>query len=210
MAAGSRFRPLPWRWRVKPAAPAAFAYTNRRGDTYYLHEGKTKTGKPRYFFAKTVREGALTKMPEGFEVSESINGVVSARRKRLGEPTVPDEDLDVVQAAVKRQRRLQDHEVRVVGGAIVVFEPDTCREELRHLESVLGGPLPRSFIKDRMKKTRFAPVMKFEPDGKGYAVFRMTCRGEGDWSWPLTAGALKKLATKHVRHIGTDEVFELI
>lgn len=60
-----------------PAKPRALAYTNR--DTFFLHEGKTKTGKPRYFFAKTIREGAITEMPAGFEVTESVSAVVSVR-----------------------------------------------------------------------------------------------------------------------------------
>jgi len=59
--------------------PRTLSYTNRLGVTFYLHEGKTKTGKPRYFVAKTPREGALAAMPEGYEFSESINAVVSVR-----------------------------------------------------------------------------------------------------------------------------------
>ena len=48
---------------VEPGASAALAYTNRKGDTYYLHGGKTKTGKPRYFFAKAAGSGSLSEMP---------------------------------------------------------------------------------------------------------------------------------------------------
>jgi hypothetical protein len=33
-----------------------FTYTNRRGDTYYLCQSTTKTGKPRYVFAREQRE----------------------------------------------------------------------------------------------------------------------------------------------------------
>jgi hypothetical protein len=45
---------------VKPAAEATTALTheNRMGVRFYLHEGRTKTGKARYFFARTVRDGA--------------------------------------------------------------------------------------------------------------------------------------------------------
>ena len=52
------------------------SYTNRRGDRYYLHAGRTKTGKLRYFVAKTAAEGGLDTMPEEEEFPESINGVV--------------------------------------------------------------------------------------------------------------------------------------
>ena len=58
----------------------ALSYTNRLGATFYLHDGQTKTGKPRYFVAKTIREGALAVMPEGYEFSESINGACRSER----------------------------------------------------------------------------------------------------------------------------------
>ncbi len=71
----------------------ALSHTNRMGATFYLHGGKTKTGKPRYFVAKTIREGALFAMPDGFEFAESINAVVSVRRLIKGMPKIPDTHL---------------------------------------------------------------------------------------------------------------------
>ena len=193
---------------VKPGEPAALSYTNRKGDTYYLHEGKTKTGKPRYFFAKTVREGALCKMPTGFEVSESINAVVSVRRKRDGKPAVPDADVEVVRAAVKRNRRLLDYKVRVVGRAIVIFEPDRRRADMQG--ATFGLQLPQSYIDKVMKQTQYSPVMRFEQQGNDYTVFRMTYRGMGGWSYPLDDGPLPAMVSKYVRHIGTDRFFDLM
>jgi hypothetical protein len=42
----------------------------------------TKSGKEYklYFFAKTVREGALEAVPEGYKVSESKNGLPLLKR----------------------------------------------------------------------------------------------------------------------------------
>jgi hypothetical protein len=93
---------------VRPAAeePRAFSYDNCRGDRYYLHAGKTKTGKARYFFARDIRDGALAEMPQGFEVAESINGVVSVRRKKVGEVSIPPRDLALVESAISRYRHL--------------------------------------------------------------------------------------------------------
>ena len=42
----------------------AIEYVNRRGDTYYLHQGKTKTGKPTYFFSRK-KEGTLAEAIPG-------------------------------------------------------------------------------------------------------------------------------------------------
>ena len=83
-----------------PADTEVLAFTNRRGAAYYLHEGKTKTGKARYFAAKTTRRGALSAMPVGYEISESINGVVSVGRVDASAPKIPDADLAMPAAAV--------------------------------------------------------------------------------------------------------------
>ncbi len=57
----------------------AFNYTNSRGNTYYLHgrETELRNGQKRviYFFAKDQREGTLDALPEGYEVSETANGL---------------------------------------------------------------------------------------------------------------------------------------
>lgn len=51
----------------------AYAYTNSRGRTYYLHGRTTmlKSGKEQtiYFFAKEVKEGSLEAVPAGYVVS---------------------------------------------------------------------------------------------------------------------------------------------
>jgi hypothetical protein len=180
------------------------------GDTYYLHQGKTKTGKPRYFFAKTICEGAITEMPEGFEVSESVNAVVSVRRKRKDGAQVPAADLEVVRETMQRLGHLRDCVVRADGKAIVIYQPYPRREQLEGRDFGFGRRLPASYIEDRMKKAQLSPVMKFEREGDEYAVYRMTYRGEGGWSYPLGAGTLGALVKKYVRHIGTDEFFELM
>jgi len=173
--------------KTGPTDSQALSYTNRRGATFYLHEGKTKTGKPRYFTSKTVREGALSAMPEDYEFTESINNVVSVRRVSTSKAAskIPDTDLAMVRAELARHQHLGLHQVEVVKGEIVVFEP---------------------------QHRRYDPVMKFMPaeEPGHYSVHRMTYRGDGGWSWPLTIGPLRKLVTKYIKHLGTEEFFELM
>ncbi len=200
---------------VKPAPEAnhALTYTNRMGVRYYLHEGRTKTGKPKYFFAKTTRNGALAEMPKGFGVSESINGIVSVKRRKPGEVTAPPEDVMVVEDALARHERLRWYKVRAVARAIVIYEPYPTPEALRELHesySLLSRPAStRRYIEDRMKKATYSSVMKFERDGEGYAAYRMTYRGDGGWSWPLNTGTLQTLTKKLVPTLGTERFFEL-
>ena len=62
----------------------AYAHTNSKGNTYYLHGRETtlKNGSTRtlYFFAKEVKDGALDAVPEGYVVSESKNGLPVLKR----------------------------------------------------------------------------------------------------------------------------------
>ena len=58
----------------------AYSYTNKKGDTYYLHgtERKTKSGGSYwlYYFAKEEKpEGGLDAVPDGYMVVENKNGL---------------------------------------------------------------------------------------------------------------------------------------
>ena len=53
----------------------AFSYTNKKGDKYYLHSKDVtlRGGRKQtiYFFAREIRDGALDKVPAGYEVVET-------------------------------------------------------------------------------------------------------------------------------------------
>ena len=51
-----------------------FTYTNRKGKTYILCQGTTKTGKPRYYFSPNPKDPVLDAIPEGYEIRENVNG----------------------------------------------------------------------------------------------------------------------------------------
>lgn len=61
----------------------AYGYTNSKGQTYYLHtrDVTLKNGRVQriYFFARDVRDGALSAVPAGYEVVET---------KRTGMPVL--------------------------------------------------------------------------------------------------------------------------
>jgi hypothetical protein len=64
----------------------AFSYTNSKDRTYILHSRVTtlRNGSKQtiYFFASDEKEGALNEVPEGYEVSESKNGLPVLKRKK--------------------------------------------------------------------------------------------------------------------------------
>jgi hypothetical protein len=61
----------------------AYSYTNSKGQAYYLHKRDVtlKNGRVQtiYFFARDVRDGAISAVPAGYEVVET---------KRTGMPVL--------------------------------------------------------------------------------------------------------------------------
>ena len=55
---------------------AAYSYTNKKGQQYFLHtkEVTLKNGRKQtiYFFAREEREGSLSEVPAGYTVVETI------------------------------------------------------------------------------------------------------------------------------------------
>ena len=66
----------------------AFAHTNSKGQTYFLHErmvqlqGNNKQQRI-FFFAKEAKDGALDAVPDGYEVKETeSSGMPVLKKKR--------------------------------------------------------------------------------------------------------------------------------
>jgi hypothetical protein len=190
---------------------SALTYTNRHGDRYYLHACRTRTGKLRYFVAKTSGEGTLDAMPEGYEFTESINGVVSVRCIDRRGPQAPEQHVELVRAEMGQHSHLRYYRAESVRGEIVIFEPSSGLILDTECASLCGIQGIESALDLPAARIRYAPIMKFAPCGAGcYSVHRMTYRGQGGWSWPLANGPLAKLAGRFVGKIGTNAFFDLI
>jgi hypothetical protein len=63
----------------------AYSYRNSKGNEYILHARETtlKNGTKQtiYFFAKEAKDGAMDSVPDGYEVSESKNGLPVLKKK---------------------------------------------------------------------------------------------------------------------------------
>jgi hypothetical protein len=71
----------------------AYAFTNSKGVTYYLHTRRqlTATGKERvlFFFAKEIKEGSMDAVPEGYTVIEMKTGLPVLKKKAFPpEPSI--------------------------------------------------------------------------------------------------------------------------
>jgi hypothetical protein len=97
-------------------------YTNRKGKIYYLHQGATTKGNPKYFFAQRDEGDLVETIPPGFEIYENPNAQVFLRRKRA--QIITDEEVETVKAGVQQHSKLEYFIVDVKGNAIIVYTPD--------------------------------------------------------------------------------------
>ena len=86
-------------------------YINRKGFTYFLNMGATKTGKPRYYFARQQKGEPVEEIPQGYQIDESLNGIVSLAKSRP--QLIPSEEAASVEAALKRHPKARSYRVAV-------------------------------------------------------------------------------------------------
>lgn len=81
----------------------------------------TKTGKVRYYFAREPNDGSPDRIPEGYRISESVNGVVSLIKDRP--QLILAQEVASVEAALDRHPKGRDYRVAVKKNQIVIYEP---------------------------------------------------------------------------------------
>jgi hypothetical protein len=191
-------------------------YTNWRGVTYYLCRSVTKTGKPRYYFAREPKGEPVDQIPEGWKISESVNGVVSLVKDRPVQ--IRPEELKVVEAAVQRHPKSYNYRVAVKDNRIEIYErvgPDLDEfiTELGKVGLLVPGRAEwvRELLEDR---ARFAPVLRFilvDAEQRTFCTERWCYLGSiDDWIDVGPTGPVDRLVRHWVPKLGTDVLFEVV
>ncbi len=193
------------------------SYTNRKGLTYTLYRGQTRTGKPRYYFGRADQSQGepVTELPPGFTISESVNGVVSLVKDRPS-PIQPEEVV-AVEAAVQQHPEARRYRVAVKNDRIEIYErvgPDyeAVVSEL-HLPGLSRPGLSEQLRAMEERHAQYTPVLRFtllDPTQRRFGVERMCYRGSIDgWLELVRTGPVAKLADELIPTLGTDQFYEL-
>jgi hypothetical protein len=188
-------------------------YTNRKGITFYLCQGVTKTGKSRYYFAREIKGEPVEQVPDGYTISESVNGVVSLSKTQVSQ--LHAAEINAVKAAVTRHPKSRRYRVNVRPKRLEVYEavgPDaeTFSAELGQLIPFLPGMTSR--LAERMDRyTQFSCVVRFtliDTDQRTFEAERMCYLGSIDDFIQIGYGPLEPLASDIIATLGTEEFFE--
>ena len=189
-------------------------YTNRKGVTYHLCQGVTKTGKPRYYFARQPKGEPVPEIPQGWRISESVNGVVSLVRDRPSQ--ILPEEFAAVEAALERHPKTRNYRAVVKRDRIEVYE--RIGLDADDLVAVLSKALDVPNLADRLhdwqdQRGRFAPVLRFvlaDAAQRTFDVQRMCYRGSSEgWIYVGASGPVDQLARSLIPTLGTERFFEL-
>ncbi len=182
-------------------------HVNRKRDTYYLHAGKTKRGKPRYWFSTKVDGDLVEAIPEGYEVYENPDAQVFLRK--IVPQLVTPAEIAAVKQGLERHAPGQNCLVDVRGNEIVIHHAERIALDLDRF-GIARTELP-TFNQRYMKVMRFTLA---DEKARTFRVQRWCFRGSIDrWIdlWESRSeGKLSDLVKRFCAHIGQESFFELI
>lgn len=164
----------------------AVTHVNRKGQTFYLHQTKTKTGKPKFFFSMKDDGVLVGSIPEGSEVYENPDAQVFLRKK------LP--------------RFITDPEIAVVREGLRKYAKDRhCMADVRERHVVVYHSERGDLYQ---KVLRFTLV---DEDARRFAAERWCFLGSiDDWIDVSGGGELPQLVKKFCPHIGKESFFDLM
>jgi hypothetical protein len=191
------------------------SYTNRKGKTYHLCRGTTKTGKPRYYFAREPKGEPVQEIPEGYEIRESVNGIVSLAKARPKQ-ILPDE-VAVVEAALRQHPKPGNYRVDVKAKQIVIYERvGADMDDLSRIFQAIGGisRTRQAALQEVVDQhAQFSPVLRFTLSNEEKRTFyaeRWCYLGSiDDWIHAGPNGPVHLLAQLMIPRLGTDAFFDL-
>ena len=148
-------------------------------------------------------------IPEGFEIYETPNGQVYLRRKKP--VRIQPAELALVENELQRRQTSQHcYLAEVSDEEIIIHEGDTRIDALREINVRFSA----SGLEERaVRNAHYMPVMRFVRQDEAKRVFRperYCFRGSvEDWISIGEPDQLGKLASKFLKHLGRDSIYEL-
>jgi len=200
----------------------AVHYTNRIGKMYYLREGKTKAGKPRYFFsAQQHGKGEVVdSIPDGYEIYEHPENAQVFFRK-IPPQLITDLEKLLVNKAVKALQRSKRYLIDCKENNITIYESNTDVREVKKIFSDLlkHAPVrPGMTADDAMNvlvnatNQHYTAVLRFslvDKERRTFTAERFCFRGAID-DWINIGGPenLKTLVEMNIELLGRDSFFD--
>jgi hypothetical protein len=186
-------------------------HTNAKGKTSYLHQGTTKTGKPKYYFSMESNGELAESIPVGFEIYETPNAQVFLRR--IPPKIITDAERQVVEDGMRKYASVQDYKIDVRGNAIEIHiahqDSETFSEMFTRARPDLDQTQIAAFV---AQAVHYFPMMQFlleDEKRRTFTAQRYCFIGSIDDWIDIGHGQLTKLVKRYVKHLGQESYFDL-
>jgi hypothetical protein len=190
-------------------------YVNRRKKRYFLHQGKTKTGKPKYYASSKDGPTRIDQMPDGYEFYEDPESAIVTIRKTLPTRILPLERTRL-EAWVRKLAGIEHFIVEIKGDSLIVHTPgndfESDRDDWISSKFGMDATMFRSILAE---SASYSPMFRFtliDEDERLFRVDRWCYLGSIDNWFPLSGGgqSLEKLAREYLPHLAKKSFFELM
>ena len=191
-------------------------YVNRRGDRYYILQGVTKTGKPKYYCSRKPEGVPVDELPDDFEVYENPGTKMVSVRKKIPSQILPSE-CEFLKQEMTLRAKLEFFMMDVRGDSVVVLLPDIDPvASVQMLERLLGPFASRLGTHDdwTVRNVNYSPMMRLTLEDAAKRLFtieRWCFRIFAD-GWITLDGnePLDVLTRKYFKHLGKESFYDLI
>ena len=188
-------------------------YKNRKGKKYYLHVGKTKTGKPKYFFSLKNEDQLIDATPDGYEIYEHPANAQVFLRKKLPQ-IITDLEKRIVKRELENTPSSRWNLVDIKGREIIIYESNKNVDDLKEsFGSFANFNDPSLLDKAPGISVHYAPIMKFvlkDEKKRTFIANRYCFLGSiDDWIFLGGPGPLKDVVKNYIKHLGKESLFEI-
>ena len=183
-------------------------HTSRTGKRYYLHTGPKRGGGTQYFLSTKPTEPLADKVPDGFEIHETVNGQVYLRRRPP--ELIRAEEQEFLQRRLPPSKGGTRYQIEVSGESVILHESASDSRVFTELASHLSVQ-EQERISERF--AHYQPIMRFiltDAERRFFAPERYCFRGSvDDWISIGSPAQLKTVVTRYFKHLGKDSFYEL-
>jgi hypothetical protein len=200
----------------------AIEFCNRVGKRYFLKEGKTKTGKPRYFFSSNQngKGEAVNSIPEGYEIYEHPENAQVFLRK-IQPRLITDLEEQYVKKLLGSLNNTKRYIVDCKSRTLTIYESSVDSESLK---GIFGGLLDDHLISSgicadnmmsdltKIADQHYTATLRFnlvDKEKRKFTAERFCFRGSiDDWIYLSGPDYFTDIVKKHASTLGKDEFFE--
>ena len=188
----------------------ATVYINSKKQKYYLHKGKTKTGKDKFYLSQKSEGAVDESIPKGYEVYENPNGQFYIRK--IQKQIITDQEKQIVEEGLKKYSTLKSFKVYIKKNMIEIYTPN---QDIDVLEEITNRFSPvkvvdRDFLSTIIEYSSNMRFVLIDKEKRLFNVQRYNYRGSiDDWIDIDFFQPLEELVEEYVRHLGEDSFFEL-